>query len=154
MIQQLQERKNREQPWLLSRSGLGRAQGLQATCGHASTPPGAQVSVSFFTACRAHTTARHMCCTVAHRPRGGIEEGNGVPMARLRLAGMAAQGCDMAACRSKFMSRRRARGLLAAFRAEAQAGRDEMASHAMRPTEENRGSTQGRERGRGLTCAW
>jgi hypothetical protein len=122
MIQQLQGRKNREQPWLWSRSGLGRAQGLQATCGHASTPPGAQVSVSIFTACRAHTTARHMCFTVAHRPRGGIEEGNGVPMVRLRLASMAAQGCDMAACRSKFTSRHHARGLLAALHAEAQAG--------------------------------
>jgi hypothetical protein len=71
---------------------------------------GAQASISFFTACRARAMARHMCCTAAHRPRGGIEEGNGAPMARLRLAGSAARERDMAAHRSKFMSQRRARG--------------------------------------------
>jgi hypothetical protein len=63
-----------------------------------------------------------MCCMVAHRPRGGIEEGNGAPMAQQRLAGTVAQGRAMAAHRSKFTSRRLARGLLAALHAEAWAG--------------------------------
>jgi hypothetical protein len=54
---------------------------------------GAHASVYFLTACKACTTAgRHMCGGSPAEWRH--EEGNGGPMARLRLGGTAARGRD------------------------------------------------------------